>query len=107
VKFHFSSEYSANQWLMFQISADAPWGGGYFNAHVSNNHVCPASENLYNALMSLKHNNEVVIEGYLAVSYSPGGQRVLGSSLSRSDTDAGACEAFFVQKLQVGDDVYK
>jgi hypothetical protein len=99
VKIHFSSEYSANQWLMFQISADAPWGGGYFNAHVSNNHVCPASENLYNALMSLK--------GYLAVSYSPGGQRVLGSSLSRSDTDAGACEAFFVQKLRVGDEVYK
>jgi hypothetical protein len=108
VSFHFSSEYSANQWLMFQFKGEQPpWDSGYFAAHVSNNHVCPASENIYDALMSLKHDDEVIIEGYLAGSYSPTGQPVLGSSLSRTDTDAGACEAFFVQRLQVGDKVYK
>lgn len=108
VSFHFSSDYSANQWLMFQYKTDSPpWSTGYFDAHVSNTHVCPATENLYNAIMSLKHNDEVILEGYLARSVSPTGQFVLGSSLSRTDTEAGACEAFYVQKVQVGDKVYK
>lgn len=108
VDIRFSKEYSANQWLMFQFkTADPPWPGPYFNSHVSNNHVCPATENLYNAILSLKKGDIVMLEGYLAGSMAANGQPVLGSSLTRDDTDAGACEAFFIQKLQVDDKVYK
>ncbi|MFH1148949.1 MAG: hypothetical protein V1748_00585 [Actinomycetota bacterium] len=107
VKLGFSNEYAANQWLMYRYEGDLPWPLPYFESHVSNNHICPASENLYNALMSLKKNDLVLLEGYLAESRDPSGEKVLSSSLTRDDTDAGACESFYVQTLQVGDQVYK
>lgn len=74
---------------------------------MSNNHVCPASRNLYNAVKSLKKGDVVLLQGYLASSVGVNGQRILSSSLTRDDTDAGACEAFYVQRLQVGYQVYK
>jgi len=109
VSFRFSTEYSANQWLIYQYrpGASPPWAGAYFQAHVSNNHVCPASRNLYNAVKSLKKGDVVLLQGYLASSVGVNGQRILSSSLTRDDTDAGACEAFYVKRLQVGDQVYK
>jgi hypothetical protein len=109
VDFHFTSDYLANQWLMFQFrgGVEPPWTQDYFLSHVSNNHVCPASQNLYNAVMSLKEGDEVVIEGYLSGSTGVDGKLKMNSSLTRGDTGAGACEAFFVQKLQVGSRVYE
>jgi hypothetical protein len=107
VRLGFSNEYAANQWLVYRYEGELPWPLPYFESHVSNNHVYPASENLYNALMSLKKNDEVLLEGYLAESKDSSGGKVLSSSLRRDDTEAGACESFFVQKLQVGNQVYR
>jgi hypothetical protein len=109
VDFHFTTDYSANQWLMYQFrwGVSPPWSQAYFMCHVSNNHVCPASRNLYNAVKSLKEGDQVIIEGYLALSKRADGSPVLNSSLTRDDTDAGACEAFFVNRLQIGNRVYK
>ena len=108
VNFSFSNDESANQWLMFKFKTqDVPWETDYFESHVSNNHICPANENIYNALMSLKDGDVVCLEGYLAESWRADGQTILTSSLSRNDTLGGACEAFYVTKLQVADQVYK
>ncbi|MHB8895853.1 MAG: hypothetical protein ACYC99_11865 [Candidatus Geothermincolia bacterium] len=109
VDFRFSNEYSANQWLMFQSRSgvEPPWTSDYFLSHISNNHVCPASQNLYNALMSLKEGDEVIAEGYLANAVGGDGQLKMSTSMRRDDTDAGACEAFFVQKLQIGARIYE
>jgi hypothetical protein len=109
VDFHFTSDYSANQWLMYQFrwGVSPPWTQAYFECHVSNNHVCPASQNLYNAIKSLKEGDEVLMEGYLAASARADGTPLVSSSLRRNDTDAGACEAFYVEKMQVGSKVYK
>ena len=108
VTFHFSDDEVANQWLMFKFkSEDVPWETGYFETHVSNNHICPASDNIYNALLSLKDGDNIYLEGFLARSDGPDGEPVLTSSMSRNDTAGGACEAMYVTKLQVGDKVYK
>jgi hypothetical protein len=106
VKFYFSNDEKANQWLMFHYKDALPWSEGYFNSHVSNNHICAATQNLYNALISLKKDDLVSLEGFLAESRTADGTS-MDTSLSRNDTGAGACESFYVTKLQVGDVVYK
>lgn len=106
VNFYFSNDEKYNQWLMYKYDRALPWDEGYLTSHVSNNHICPATLNLFNAITALKKGDLVVLEGYLAESRSSNGQS-MDTSLSRGDTGAGACEAFFVQKMQVGNTVYK
>lgn len=109
VDFRFTDEYSANEWLMFQFrgGVEPPWTSTYFMSHVSNSHICPASANIYNALMTLKEGDEVIVDGYLANAVGGDGQIQMSSSLTRDDTDAGACEAIYVQRLQIGPRVYE
>jgi REP element-mobilizing transposase RayT len=108
VSMHFSNDEATNQWLMFQFKTeDSPWTTAYFESHVSNNHICPASANIYNAIMSLKTDDSVYLEGFLAESFGRQGDTRLVSSLSRTDTAGGACECFYVTKAQIGDMVYK
>jgi len=108
VTMHFSNDEATNQWLMFNMkSEDTPWTEAYFESHVSNNHVAPATENIYNALMSLKQDDTVYLEGYLAESFGHQGDTRVVSSLSRMDILGGACECFYVTKAQIGDKVYK
>lgn len=98
-----------NQWLNVRYrTGSLPDGmtGAYAMSHISNNHVFPASENIYNALVRLRKGQEVLLEGYLVLT-SPVDGRGMHSSLTRDDTDAGACECFYVEKLQVEDEVYE
>ena len=98
-----------NQWLNVRYrSGSLPDGmtGAYVMSHISNNHVCPASENIYNALVRLKKGQEVLLEGYLVSANSPDG-RSMTSSLTRDDDEGGACECFYVERLQVEDKVYE
>lgn len=108
VSIGFSNDEVANQWLMFKTKTDdPPWDIDYFECHVSNNHICPASDNIYNALMTVKDGDNVYLEGFLAESEREDGEPILSSSMARNDTAAGACECFYVTRLQVGDKVYK
>ena len=98
-----------NQWLNVSYGNDSlPDGmtGAFVMSHISNSHVYPASENIYNALVGLKKGQEVLLEGYL-VSTKPVDGRGMSSSLPRDDQDAGACECFYVERLQVEDKVYE
>jgi hypothetical protein len=98
-----------NQWLNVRYRSDSlPDGmtGIYAMSHISNNHVSPASENIYNALVRLRKGQEVLLEGYL-VSTSPVDGRGMRSSLSREDSGGGACECFYVEKMTVEDAVYE
>ena len=98
-----------NQWLNVRYRGDSlPDGmtGAYAMSHISNNHVFPASGNIYNALVRLRKGQEVLLEGYLVFT-TPVDGRGMNSSLTRDDMDGGACECFFVEKLQVEEDVYE
>lgn len=98
-----------NQWLNVSINADAMPPGmldAYAMHHLSNNHIHPATENIYNALVRLNKGQKVLLEGYLVRADSPDG-RSMSSSLARDDTDAGACECFYVEKMTVEDAVYE
>lgn len=106
VRFYFSNDEKHNQWLMYKYDGALPWPESYFQSHVSNNHICPATENLFNAIVALEKGEVVMLEGYLAESRDADGNS-MDTSLSRTDTGAGACESFFVQKMQVGNLVYE
>ena len=57
--------------------------------------------------MTVKDGDNVYLEGFLAESEREDGEPILSSSMARNDTAAGACECFYVTRLQVGDKVYK
>lgn len=88
------------------------WGIDYVSSHVSHTHIIPANANVMGALLKIKKNDIVKIDGYLIDIYTEKGEVLGKSSLSRTDTDAtsrgyGACEEMYVKQIQIGDKVYK
>lgn len=68
------------------------------NAHASNMHMVPSTEELAGRLRSLKRGDLVDIRGYLVeIKFRDGG--TWRSSLSRTDSGNGACELVWVNDL--------
>jgi hypothetical protein len=95
--------------LHFSWEIVPPYSYEYINAHISNNHVIPATRNLEAALKSLKHNDSVHLEGLLVDAH----MKLLGmefrvyTSLQRNDGGDGACETFYVTRLVVNGREYR
>ncbi len=70
------------------------------NAHSSNNHVIPADPSVRSQLAHLRVGQVVRLTGFLVDGVRDDGARVR-TSLSRTDTGAGACEVMFVQSVDV------
>jgi len=67
-------------------------------SHSANMHMIPADGDIERRLKSTRAGNLVHIKGYLVEATSKDGFR-WNSSLSRSDTGAGACELIWVESL--------
>lgn len=93
-------------WMASRDNTAPPIPFEYIGTHFSNNHVCPANENIYNAVARLKKKQDVIMEGYLARTTLYDSEPY-DSSLTRGDDGPGACESFYVEKIQVGQEVYK
>lgn len=109
LKYGFDNIWKHNQWLQVQLKdSTLPEGinGGYLMTHISNNHIFPANENIYNAVAHLKKGEEVLLSGYLVNVIDTDGGRYT-TSTSRTDIEAGACECFYVDRVQYGDKVYR
>ena len=70
------------------------------NAHSANMHLIPANDDVKRALKPIRAGNLIEMDGYLVQADGPDGS-TWRSSLSRTDTGAGACELFRVEKLTV------
>ena len=68
-------------------------------SHSANMHMIPADDDIERRLKSTRAGNLVHIKGYLVEATSKDGFR-WKSSLSRSDTGAGACELIWVDSLE-------
>jgi len=77
-----------------------PLSADEMNAHSANMHMIPANDDLKRALKSVRAGNLIEMEGYLVQVDGPDGS-TWRSSLSRTDTGAGACELFRVEKLTI------
>jgi hypothetical protein len=90
-------------WIDFKKDPPLGWSREYIMHHLSNNHISPANENIYNAVIVLRKKYQVTLEGYLLRTDWNGGH-AKDSSLSRTDSD---CEDFYVNKIQVGEKIYQ
>ena len=82
-----------------------------YKDNYSHNHLIPANINIQNALMSLKLNEKVYLEGSLVFVHSKG-MVDWNSSLSRTDKgfigiSGGSCEIFHVTKVRIGNKYYE
>lgn len=78
----------------------------YIERHSANVHLVPANGNVRRALVRLGEGDTVRLRGLLVDAAEPGGGR-WKTSVTRSDTGAGACELLWVEEVQVGDRRYR
>lgn len=74
--------------------------------HISNTHILPATENIYNAIVHLEKGQKVLLRGYLVNARNAQGA-FLNTSRDREDMGAGACECMYVNQIQVEDLVFE
>ena len=67
--------------------------------HSANMHMIPANDEVKRNLLSIRAGQIVSLSGYLVEVHGPNGWR-WRSSLTREDTDAGACEVVWVETVQ-------
>jgi hypothetical protein len=84
------------RFLLYEYkSGEGPLEPEEINAHASNNHCLPANAAIRRKLLAVKRHELVSLEGYLVEVTGPENMR-WRSSLTRDDTDGGACEIFWV-----------
>ena len=98
--------------LSWRWTYNNPWGGSYIASHTSHTHMTPANANVMGALLKLRKNDIVKIDGYLVDTYTDKSELISHTSMSRHDSNAtsrgsGACEVMYVTQVQIGDKIYK
>lgn len=99
----------SNRWVSFKLKEGSPCDVAYVICHGSNNHIIPATRNVWYAVKTIQEKKKVVLEGFLvSVSGTYGGKTVWwNTSLSRIDSGDGSCELFYVTKVRIGNRVYE
>jgi len=99
----------SNRWLSFKMKERSPFDVAYVISHAGNNHIIPATRNVWYAVKTIQEKKKVVLEGFLvSVSGTYGGKTVWwNTSLSRIDSGDGSCELFYVTKARIGNRVYE
>jgi hypothetical protein len=102
--------YQDARWLFWR--SDTPVADDermYITTHVGNVHTIPADGNdrIARALRSVRAGDRVALDGKLVTIEDAATNVLSRSSTSRSDTGAGACEILYVERLQIGDLLYR
>jgi hypothetical protein len=79
---------------------------GYVASHTANTHLIPASGRVASALARVRRGDVVRLEGDLVDVDGPDGF-VWKTSLTRTDTGAGACETLYVRAVTIGTRKYR
>ncbi len=78
----------------------------YVASHSANTHLIPADGRIASALSHVRRGDVVRLEGDLVDVEGPDGF-VWKTSLTRTDTGAGACETLYVRAVTIGTRVYR
>jgi len=99
----------SDRWYFFQYRRDTPYPASYIINHSSNNHVIPATDNIWKAVKSVKVNKKIIIQGFLVNLTGNYEEQPVrwNTSLSRGDTGNNSCELIYVTKLRIGNEVYQ
>ena len=85
---------------------DAPLDLGYIASHTANTHLFPGSPRVASALARVRRGDVVRLEGDLVDIDGPDGF-LWKTSLTRTDTGAGACETLYVRAVTIGTRKYR
>lgn len=100
-----SIKHDSTRMAWIRIKGDEPpVDFDYAMSHGSNNHIIPANENIRKIVDDqVRIHDRIVLEGYLVNVEGRNNEQgiSLKSSLSREDTDRGACEIIYVTSVQV------
>lgn len=99
----------SGRWYFYRYDGDCPVSSEYISLHSSNNHIIPATENLKKILTSRLTNKIIYLKGYLVnIDGNKNGSKYWWrSSQSREDSGEGACEIFYVTRVEVNNRIYK
>lgn len=106
-----SIKHDSTRMAWFHVTGDAPpVDFKYAMSHGSNNHIIPANENIRKAVDSrVRVHDKILLEGYLVNVEGRNREQPISmkSSLTRKDSNRGACEIIYVTSVQVEDKVYR
>jgi hypothetical protein len=91
----------SGRWYHYRWGADSPYRGKTIGNYSANVHIIPATENVAHSLAQIGRNDIVTMEGLLVdvEAQRDNVKRQTRTSLTRTDSGAGACEILFVQRL--------
>ncbi len=89
----------SNRWYFYRYSSDSIVGESYISSHSANTHIIPENDSILKQIKSVKENDYILIEGYLAIVHFDNGD--WQSSASRLDTGDGACEILYVTNIEI------
>jgi hypothetical protein len=87
-----------SRWYILRWDLPAPADESSIMQSSGNMHIIPANEEIRKQAFALRAGEFVALSGYLVDAQGPNGFR-WGTSMSRDDTGAGACELFLVEAL--------
>jgi hypothetical protein len=91
----------SGRWYFYTWQEEGPYDGEYLRTHSSNIHIIPATGALEKALLQIREDDKVLLEGRLVDVEATRITGTLASktSLTRTDTGSGACEILYVERL--------
>lgn len=97
----------ANRWYYYTYSHHFPHQLTFITSQTSNNHIVPASKNIWNMLKKMKKGDTITLYGHLVNILHIESGLLWKSSLTRYDTGAGACEIIYVDAIHHRGRTYK
>ncbi|MDA3813892.1 MAG: hypothetical protein PF570_06520 [Candidatus Cloacimonetes bacterium] len=97
------------RWYRYKFDNECAITQKYISTHSSNHHIIPANDNIRKAVLFVKKNDIIVLEGFLVnISGKFKDDNVSWrSSQSRTDTGDGSCEIMYVTSVRIDTNVYK
>ena len=88
----------SGRWYEYSWSGEEPLPADQIASHSANTHCLPATPEIRRALLAIKRHQVVRLTGWLVEVNGPQGYR-WHSSLTRTDTGAGACEVMWITAI--------
>ncbi len=93
-----------NRFFFYEWQNEPPIPEREIACHAANHHVIAANPQVAGVIRKLRAGQVVKLRGYLVNATKPDGFR-WPTSLTRTDTGNGACELFYVEAAEAGNDV--
>jgi hypothetical protein len=91
----------SSRWYRWRYEGSIPVSDQQIISSSGNMHMIPASTSVERSLMKLREGDVVALQGYLVDVDHQSGWR-WRTSMTRTDTGAGACEIVYVESIAVG-----